>query len=61
MEKYLTPKEVIEIIGISRPTLDKYVKLGKLKAYRPSKKVLRFLAKDILELMQSGSSLMDKR
>jgi excisionase family DNA binding protein len=60
MEKYLTAREVLKILGISRPTLNKFVKEGRLKAYKPSPQILRFLEKDILEFMQSGSPLFRK-
>ena len=34
MEKYLTQQEVCEMLNISKPTLHKYIKEGKIKAIK---------------------------
>lgn len=50
-EKYLSRKEVIEILGISLPTLSEWTVNGTLKGYRIGTRI-RYRASEIGEAMQ---------
>lgn len=60
MEKFLKYKDVQEIFGVSRQTVNVWVREGLLKVYRPTKGTVRFREKDIYDFLQSGSKLAQK-
>jgi len=60
MEKYLTVKDVSDILQVSKYTVYWWVRTGKLNAFRPSGKKLgnlRFKQSDVEDLVSSGSHL----
>lgn len=61
MEKLLTIEDIMEIFSVSRVTVISWINRGILKAYKPTKRTIRFKEKDVLLFLQSGSPLMDKR
>jgi|GEM_PF-1822080 len=60
MQKYLTIRDVAEMLQVSHATVYWWVKKGKLKGFRPSGlKVgtLRFKKEDVEALVESGSPI----
>lgn len=60
MEKYLTVKDVAELLQVSTQTVYWWVRKGKLKGFRPSGlKVgtIRFRLEDIEDMRASGSQV----
>ena len=48
----LTPKQAADLLGVSKRTLQRYVKAGLVPAARISRKVVRFKKSDILALLE---------
>lgn len=60
MEKYLTVKDISELLQVSKATVYWWVRKGKLHGFRPSGKkrgTLRFRFEDVEELRSSGSQV----
>lgn len=56
----LTSKEVIELLNISRPTFDKWIKERKLKGYKVGRKWL-FKEDDIMAFIEKGVNIPDEK
>lgn len=59
-KKYLTRKEVKELLKISLPTLNEYTKTGKLKGYRIGGRIL-YRTDEIQESLQAIETLKYRR
>jgi excisionase family DNA binding protein len=56
----LTSKKVIEILNISRPTFDKWIKERKLKGYKVGRKWL-FKEDEIMAFIEKGANIPDEK
>jgi len=54
----LTSKEVMEVLNISRPTFDKWMKERKLKGYKVGRKWL-FKEDEIMAFIEKGANIPD--
>jgi len=59
MEKLLTIREVAEILRVSRRTIERWVKQGKIKAVRIGPHTLRFTPSDVEDLI-TGKGHVEK-
>ncbi|WP_386695870.1 helix-turn-helix transcriptional regulator [Lonepinella sp. MS14435] len=51
-DKYYTVKEITELLGVTRSTIDRYVKKGKLTRYKFGARTL-FKANEIYSLIKT--------
>ncbi len=52
-DRWMLPAEVGELLGISRATLNRWVREGDLKAYMPDKKSNVYKKSDVNKLLES--------
>lgn len=53
-EKLLTPKEVSEILGVARSSIWRYIRQGKLKAIKFSKRNYRIKRREVEKFQKKG-------
>jgi len=52
MNKLLTPKQVANKLGVSEYTIWRYIKVGKLKAIKLTKRNFRIEEKDLIQFLK---------
>ena len=55
-KRFLTLNETCDILRLSRPTLIRLINQGKIKAFKPSVRVWRIPAEEILEFDQNNKN-----
>lgn|GEM_PF-1637936 len=56
-DRALTSKEVMDMLQISRATLTRRIKKGKLKPVNPNERVHRFLRSEVVEFIRTGKGV----
>lgn len=55
-KRFLTLNETCDILRLSRPTLVRLINQGKIKAFKPSVRVWRIPAEEILKFKQGNKN-----